>query len=38
MVALQAAKIVRVPLAEAVVEPKTVDRQLYDGVASIFFG
>ena len=38
MVALQAAKIVRVPLAEAVAEPKTVDRQLYHGVASMFFG
>ena len=37
MVALQAAKIVRVPLAEAVVELKTVDPELVD-VAEVFFG
>ena len=37
MVALQAAKIVRVPLAEAVGELKTVDPELVD-VAEVFFG
>ena len=37
MVALQAAKIVRVPLAEAVGELKTVDPDLVD-VAEVFFG
>ena len=38
MVALQAGKIVRIPLAEAVGTAKTVDPQLYHGVAEIFFG
>ena len=38
MVALQAAKIVRVALADAVGELKTVDRDLYHGVAEVFFG
>jgi phosphofructokinase-like protein len=37
MVALRGPDIVRVPLAEAVQELKTVDRRLYD-VASVFFG
>ena len=38
MVALQAAKIVRVPLSEAVGTSKTVDPELYHGVAEVFFG
>ncbi len=38
MVALQAAKIVRVPLDEAVTNLKTVDPDLYHGVAEAFFG
>ena len=38
MVALQAAHIIRVPLADAVTEQKTVDPQLYHGVAEVFFG
>jgi len=38
MVALQAGQIVRVPLAEAVGKSKTVDPQLYHGVAEVFFG
>jgi 6-phosphofructokinase 1 len=38
MVALQAGQIVRVGLADAVSELKTVDRGLYHGVAEIFFG
>jgi len=38
MVALQAGEIVRVPLAEAVGESKTVDPGLYHGVAEQFFG
>jgi 6-phosphofructokinase 1 len=38
MVALQAGQIVRVPLSEAVGELKTVDRDLYHGVAEPFFG
>ena len=38
MVALQAGSIVRVPLADAVMELKTVDRQLYEHVAAPFFG
>jgi ATP-dependent phosphofructokinase / diphosphate-dependent phosphofructokinase len=37
MVALRGPDIVRVPLADAVKELKTVDRRLYD-VASVFFG
>ena len=37
MVALQSGRIVRVPLAEAVGELKTVDRDLVD-VAEVFFG
>jgi ATP-dependent phosphofructokinase / diphosphate-dependent phosphofructokinase len=37
MVALQAAKIVRVPLDEAVSKLKTVDRSLYHDVAEVFF-
>jgi 6-phosphofructokinase 1 len=38
MVALQAGKIVRVPLAEAVQKTKTVDPDLYRGVAQVFSG
>ncbi len=38
MVALRAGDIVRVPLAEAVGESKTVDPQLFHGVAEVFFG
>ena len=38
MVALRADSIVRVPLEEALVELKTVDRSLYHDVAEIFFG
>jgi ATP-dependent phosphofructokinase / diphosphate-dependent phosphofructokinase len=38
MVALRADSIVRVPLEEALKELKTVDRDLFDGVAEIFFG
>ena len=37
MVALRADKIVRVPLAEAVAELKTVDPELLHGVAEVFF-
>ncbi|MDQ2726456.1 MAG: 6-phosphofructokinase [Actinomycetota bacterium] len=37
MVALQADRIVRVPLAEAVSELKTVDTDLFHSVAGIFF-
>jgi 6-phosphofructokinase 1 len=37
MVALRGADIVRVPLADAVREPKTVDRRIYEA-ASVFFG
>ncbi|HVV35876.1 MAG TPA: 6-phosphofructokinase [Acidimicrobiales bacterium] len=37
MVALQGAQIVRVPLADAVRELKTVDRRIYEA-ASVFFG
>ena len=37
MVALQAGHIVRVPLADAVGELKTVDPELYHGVAEVFF-
>jgi 6-phosphofructokinase len=38
MVALRADQIVRVPLAEAVGELKTVDPDLVHGVAEVFFG
>ena len=38
MVALQAGDIVRVPLEAAVGELKTVDPELYHGVAEVFFG
>ncbi|HVA74346.1 MAG TPA: ATP-dependent 6-phosphofructokinase [Acidimicrobiales bacterium] len=38
MVALRADSIVRVPLEEALVELKTVDRSLYHDVAEVFFG
>jgi len=38
MVALQAGRIVRVPLADAVGSLKTVDPDLYHGVAEVFFG
>jgi len=38
MVALQAGAIVLVPLAEAVGRSKTVDPELYHGVAEVFFG
>jgi len=37
MVALRGPDIVRVPLADAVRELKTVDRRIYDA-ASVFFG
>ena len=37
MVALQAGHIVRVPIADAVGELKTVDRDLFHGVAEVFF-
>jgi 6-phosphofructokinase 1 len=37
MVALQAGKIVRVPLADAVSQLKTVDPDLFHGVAEVFF-
>ena len=37
MVALRGADIIRVPIAEAVKELKTLDRRIYD-VASVFFG
>lgn len=38
MVALHAGKIVLVPLADAVGKAKTVDPDLYHGVAEVFFG
>jgi 6-phosphofructokinase 1 len=38
MVALRAGAIVRMPLHEAVGNPKTVDRELLDGVAAPFLG
>ena len=38
MVALQAGEIVRVPIAEAVAEAKTVDLVLYREVAGVFLG
>jgi phosphofructokinase-like protein len=38
MVALQSGKIVRVPLSDAVGVSKTVDPELYHGVAEVFFG
>jgi 6-phosphofructokinase 1 len=38
MVALQAGQIVLVPLADAVGKSKTVDPELYHGVAEVFFG
>ncbi len=38
MVALRDGEIVRVPLTEAVAEPKLVDPALYHGVAEVFFG
>ena len=38
MVALQGGHIVRVPLADAVGVSKTVDPDLYHGVAEVFFG
>jgi 6-phosphofructokinase 1 len=38
MVALRADKIIRVPLAEAVTELKTVDPDLLHNVAEVFFG
>lgn len=38
MVALQCGEIVRIPIADAVVQPKTVDRDLYGAVAGIFLG
>ena len=37
MVALQAGHIVRVPIADAVGELKTVDSDLFHGVAEVFF-
>jgi 6-phosphofructokinase 1 len=37
MVALQAGSIVRVPIADAVGELKTVDKELFHGVAEVFF-
>ncbi|HEX3947975.1 MAG TPA: 6-phosphofructokinase, partial [Acidimicrobiales bacterium] len=38
MTALQAGQIVRIPLAEAVGNPKTLDRHLLDDVAAPFLG
>jgi 6-phosphofructokinase 1 len=38
MVALQADRIVRVPLSQALQELKTVDRDLVDNVAAVFYG
>jgi 6-phosphofructokinase 1 len=38
MVALRCGQIVRVPLGEAVGEPKTLDMDLYRGVAELFLG
>jgi phosphofructokinase-like protein len=38
MVALQAGEIIRVPIAEAVSELKTLDGDLLHGVADVFFG
>jgi 6-phosphofructokinase 1 len=38
MVALRGTAIMRVPLAEAVGELKTIDRELYHHVAEVFFG
>jgi ATP-dependent phosphofructokinase / diphosphate-dependent phosphofructokinase len=38
MVALQADRIVRVPLADALAAPKTVDPDLLHNVAEVFFG
>jgi ATP-dependent phosphofructokinase / diphosphate-dependent phosphofructokinase len=38
MVALRCGQIVRIPIAEAVVEPKTVDLHLYGEVAGVFLG
>jgi phosphofructokinase-like protein len=38
MVALKAGKIVRVPLSDAVATLKTIDKELYHGVAEVFFG
>lgn len=38
MVALQADRIVRVPLADALAAPKTVDPRLLHDVAEVFFG
>ena len=38
MVALQAGAIVRVPIAEAVSQSKTVDLELYRSVAGVFLG
>ncbi len=38
MVALQAGEIVRVPIADAVAQSKTVDLDLYRGVAGVFLG
>ena len=38
MVALRGTEVVRVPLAEAVGELKTIDRELYHHVAEVFFG
>ena len=38
MVALRGSAVVRVPLAEAVGELKTIDRHLYHNVAEVFFG
>jgi 6-phosphofructokinase 1 len=37
MVSLHGTEIVRVPLANALVQPKTVDAQLLHGVAEVFF-
>jgi 6-phosphofructokinase 1 len=38
MVALRCGEIVRVPLEEAIGQPKLVDPALYHGVAEVFFG
>jgi len=38
MVALQCGEIVRIPIADAVAQSKTVDRDLYGAVADVFLG
>ena len=38
MVALRGTAVIRVPIAEAVVQAKTVDLELYGHVAGVFLG